>query len=88
MKTIIFYSDINRSFFVNRRDHMRKMIEDMLEDYANHQTNLSSEAARSEIANSIIDLFSGKRKTKNSKQLSLQFGEFDIRNYSEKRQRD
>ena len=56
------------------------MIEELLEDYAKVQVNLSSYSARNQIANSIIDLFSGKRKKENVKQLRLKFGEFEVKN--------
>ena len=64
---------------MNRRQEMLMMIDALLEGFAKHQTNLGSQAARMEIANSILDLFSGKTKTTNNKeQLSLKFGEFEI----------
>ena len=70
---------------MNRRQEMLMMIDSLLESFAEHQTNLGSQAARIEIANSILDLFSGKTNTtSNDKQLSLKFGEFEVpRNFKE-----
>ena len=38
---------------MNRRQEMLMMIDSLLESFAEHQTNLGSQAARIEIANSI-----------------------------------